>query len=98
MAFSEARIICSGVWSRANQPSKEESVMSMRSESPRSPWSSKGVLLLPFVALMFVPIYNRLTPAVFGVPFFYWYQLLWVALSALAVGIVYLVDQSRRAR
>jgi hypothetical protein len=65
-----------------------------------TPWAqlSKALLLLPFVALISVPIYNRVTPAVFGVPFFYWYQLLWIALSALAVGIVYRVEQSRRAR
>jgi hypothetical protein len=49
--------------------------MSMPFESPRLARSSKAPLLVPFVALMFVPIYNRLTPALFGVPFFYWYQL-----------------------
>jgi hypothetical protein len=72
--------------------------MSTPVESPSWARSSKVLLLLPFAALIFVPIYNRVTPAVFGVPFFYWYQLLWIGLSALAVGIVYLVDQSRRAR
>jgi hypothetical protein len=72
--------------------------MSTPVESSLRAWSSKALLLLPFAALIFVPIYNRVTPAVFGVPFFYWYQLLWIGFSSLAVGIVYLVDQSRRAR
>ena len=72
--------------------------MSMPFGSPLLARMSKALLALPFVALILVPIYNRATPAVFGVPFFYWYQLLWIALSALAVGTVYLVEQSRRAR
>jgi len=72
--------------------------MSTPFESSRLARMSKALLLLPFAALILVPIYNRVTPAVFGMPFFYWYQLLWIALSALAVGTVYLVEQSRRAR
>jgi hypothetical protein len=77
---------------------KEQTIMSTPIESRSWGRWSKALLLLPFAALMLVPIYNRVTPAVFGVPFFYWYQLLWIGLSAVAVGIVYLVDQSRRAR
>ena len=77
---------------------KKENFMSMPFESPWLARMSKALLLLPFVALILVPVYNRVTPAVFGVPFFYWYQLLWIALSALAVGTVYLVEQSRRAQ
>jgi len=72
--------------------------MSTSMESPPRAWMSKALLRVPFFALIIVPIYNRVTPAMFGVPFFYWYQLLWTALSALAVGIVYLVEESRRAR
>jgi len=72
--------------------------MSMPFESQWLARMSKALLLLPFVALMLVPIYNRLTPAVFGVPFFYWYQLVWIALSAFAVGTVYLVERSRTTR
>ena len=44
---------------------------------------------LPFVAMLGVSSYNRVTPELFGFPFFYWYQLLWVLISAAIAGIVY---------
>jgi hypothetical protein len=40
-------------------------------------------LLLPCVGLLWVPVYNFRDPTLFGFPFFYWYQLAWVPLSAL---------------
>jgi len=36
-----------------------------------------------------VPFYNHATPALFGFPFFYWYQLLWVPLTSLLTYLVY---------
>jgi hypothetical protein len=47
------------------------------------------LLLIPFVALAFPPIYARQAPELFGFPFFYWYQFAWVPLSALLTWIVY---------
>jgi hypothetical protein len=36
-----------------------------------------------------VPFYNFLEPALFGFPFFYWYQLAWVPISSLLIWLVY---------
>jgi len=47
------------------------------------------LLLIPFVAMLWVPSYDKIEPMVAGVPFFYWYQLLWIILSALLIVIVY---------
>ncbi|NPD66718.1 DUF3311 domain-containing protein [Lichenicola cladoniae] len=47
------------------------------------------LLLLPFVGLLWVPFYDRATPALFGFPFFYWYQLAWVPLTAMLIWIVW---------
>jgi hypothetical protein len=47
------------------------------------------LLLIPFIAVLWVPFYNSLEPMLFGVPFFYWYQLLWIILGALLIVIVY---------
>jgi Protein of unknown function (DUF3311) len=47
------------------------------------------LLLLPFVGLLWVPFYNSLEPALFGFPFFYWYQLAWVPISSLLIWLVY---------
>ncbi len=42
-----------------------------------------GILLaLPLVALLWVSSYARETPRLGGVPFFFWYQFLWVFLCA----------------
>ncbi|WP_408641070.1 DUF3311 domain-containing protein [Streptacidiphilus rugosus] len=59
------------------------------------------LLLAPFVALLWVSSYARMTPAFAGIPFFYWYQLMWVILSALLTGLAYLLftreEKSRKA-
>jgi hypothetical protein len=48
------------------------------------------LLLLPFIGLLWVPFYNTDTlPALFGFPFFYWYQLLWVPITAFLIWLVY---------
>jgi Protein of unknown function (DUF3311) len=47
------------------------------------------LLLLPFIGLLWLPFYNESLPTLFGFPFFYWYQLLWVPLTALLIWIVY---------
>jgi hypothetical protein len=47
------------------------------------------LLVLPFVGLLWLPFYNQEGPALFGFPFFYWYQLLWVPATALLIWIVY---------
>lgn len=52
-----------------------------------SPWSL--LLLLPYISLLWIPIYARSSPSLLGLPFFYWYQFLWVPLTALLIGCVY---------
>jgi Protein of unknown function (DUF3311) len=47
------------------------------------------LLLVQFVAVLWPPFYNRVEPSLVGVPFFYWYQLLWVILGAILTAIVY---------
>jgi uncharacterized membrane protein len=56
-------------------------------------------LLVPFVALLWVNSYSRLTPRFIGIPFFYWYQMLWVPLTAALTFAAYvLVRREERAR
>jgi Protein of unknown function (DUF3311) len=47
------------------------------------------LLVLPYLALCFPQIYARSTPALFGFPFFYWYQFVWVILASAILAIVY---------
>jgi len=46
-------------------------------------------LVLPYAGLLFPQIYARQTPVLFGFPFFYWYQFLWVILTSAILGMVY---------
>jgi uncharacterized protein DUF3311 len=52
-----------------------------------------ALLLVPFVALLWVPFYARETPRLFGFPFFYWYQFAWVVATALIVWLVYVATR-----
>jgi Protein of unknown function (DUF3311) len=54
--------------------------------------SSKGwywLLAVPLVGLLIPPLYNQTDPTLIGMPFFYWYQLLWVPISVAITGLVY---------
>ena len=46
------------------------------------------LLAIPFLVL-WVPLYNRIEPTLFGFPFFYWYQLAWVPVSSFLIWLVY---------
>ncbi len=49
------------------------------------------LLLIQFVAVLWPPFYNKAEPSWIGMPFFYWYQLLWVIIGAILTAIVYFV-------
>lgn len=47
------------------------------------------LLVLPYIGLCFPQMYARATPALWGFPFFYWYQFAWVIAASALTGIVY---------
>ncbi|MGW1162326.1 DUF3311 domain-containing protein [Streptomyces sp. NPDC002519] len=53
----------------------------------------------PFVAMLWVGSYAKTDPTFIGIPFFYWYQMLWVLIStALTVTAHQLWRRDQRAR
>jgi len=56
-------------------------------------------MLLPLVFGPWVSLYDRLTPRLAGVPFFYWSQLLWVVATAVltTIALLLLRHDSHRA-
>jgi hypothetical protein len=55
-------------------------------------WLLVAILLLVAVlGTLIVPIYARSSPKLGSFPFFYWYQLLWVPVTALLTAICYLI-------
>jgi predicted ferric reductase len=51
------------------------------------------LLLVPYIAVLWVPSFNRAEPSLAGIPFFYWYQMLWIALGAVLLLPVYLAEE-----
>jgi hypothetical protein len=47
------------------------------------------LLAIPFLGLLYPPLYAKHDPELFGFPFFYWYQLAWVPVTALLTFAVY---------
>jgi uncharacterized protein DUF3311 len=52
------------------------------------------LLIIPFIATLWVPFYAGKDPELAGaIPFFYWYQFLWIIISSLLTGFVYFVTK-----
>jgi ABC-type uncharacterized transport system permease subunit len=49
------------------------------------------LLILPFAGTLLPPLYNHARPPLAGLPFFYWYQLAWVIVTPVLLGIVVLL-------
>lgn len=56
------------------------------------------LLIIPFVGTLWVSTYASASPELWGIPFFYWYQFLWIGISAAITIIVYLVEGSTRGQ
>lgn len=51
------------------------------------------LLAIPFIATLWPQAYARSEPSVAGIPFFYWYLFLWIGLSSVVTGAVYLLTR-----
>jgi len=70
----------------------------MPSEPPPRRWNPWNLLLLVPLLMLITPWYNFDGPRVFGLPFFYWYQFLFVPVGVVCVGVVYAKSKSRGER
>jgi len=59
----------------------------------RATWN--WLLIAPALALAFPALYAKSTPELFGFPFFYWYQMIWILLSAVITAIVYFATEGK---
>jgi hypothetical protein len=59
------------------------------SEEGRASWAWYILLVVPFIAILWVPSYASVDPSLLGIPFFYWYEFLWILISAVLTAIVY---------
>jgi hypothetical protein len=56
-----------------------------------------GVLLIvPVVAYLWVSSYAKASPRAAGFPFFYWWQLLWLMITVVLMGVAYFLVRGER--
>ena len=48
------------------------------------------LLFIPFFVAIWVPLFNRVEPSFYGIPFFYWFQFVWIVVAAIVTGLAYL--------
>ena len=69
-------------------PEREQEVRAAARRRVRTPlWNL--LLVLPLIATLIPGIYNRVTPRLFDIPFFYWYQLAAILVSVAVTLVVY---------
>ena len=56
------------------------------------------LLLVPVVLVLWPPLFNSLTPSLFGIPFFYWYQLAVIPIGVICTTVVYRATTRRGGR
>ena len=54
------------------------------------------LLAIPLVVLLWVPPYARIEPKLFGFPFFFWYQFLWVFICSALTYVAYRLTLAAR--
>jgi hypothetical protein len=53
------------------------------------------LLFIPIVVPLLTPLYNRIHPELFGLPFYYWSQLSFALLSTVVIAIVHVATKGR---
>jgi uncharacterized protein DUF3311 len=56
-------------------------------------WNPWNLLLLIPLAWLITPLYNKTDPALFGMPFFYWFLLAGIPVAAICTSVVYLMSK-----
>ncbi len=71
----------------------------MPGERPNHGWNWWYLLLLAeCIPALWVPLYNSAEPSWIGLPFFYWFQLALVFITAAMTAVVYFITESRQPR
>jgi hypothetical protein len=66
-------------------------------ERPTDASAWHWLLWLPVMLPLITPLYNRIEPRWWGIPFFYWFQLSFVGLDIAVVTFVYQATKRRHS-
>lgn len=47
------------------------------------------LLIIPYIFLLIPLFYNFKAPTLLDIPFFYWYQMLWIIITSIITALVY---------
>jgi hypothetical protein len=62
-------------------------------------WVVIGVILVPAVVIpLWVPLYDKTDPTLWGFPFFYWFQFAMILMAAALTLIAYVISQIAERR
>jgi uncharacterized protein DUF3311 len=50
------------------------------------------LLIIPFIGTLWVSSYASVEPTAWGIPFFYWYQFLWIGIGTVITILVYVLE------
>ncbi|OIQ72006.1 hypothetical protein GALL_463750 [mine drainage metagenome] len=85
--------------SHTNDPGARSSGPTGSTPGPRRGLNYQPVnwlLLLPLVGTLVPAFYNRTAPTLAGIPFFYWYQMVWIPISVVFTWIVFRSTRGER--
>ncbi|MCL6538645.1 MAG: DUF3311 domain-containing protein [Acidothermus sp.] len=57
---------------------------------------ANALLLIPLIGTLIPMFYNRVHPTIGGMPFFYWYQLVWIPISVALTYLAYRLTRGVR--
>lgn len=69
-----------------------------RTRNRRTWWLVGTLLAIPIVFPLIVPMYAQKEPVLFGFPFYFWYQFLWIPLAAALTTVAYLLTKRQEDR
>ncbi len=72
-----------------DEPARSPQGPPLRSDRHPLNW----LLVLPLLATLIPPLYNRRSPELLGIPFFYWYQLAAISVGVLSTFVVYRISR-----
>jgi len=105
---SDAREAEMSAYSRDNEPGAPTTPTTPTPPTPRAPATGRHrvgqfnfrlvnlLLLIPLIGTLPPMFYNSVDPQIGGMPFFYWYQLLWIPISVTVTYVVYHVTRGDR--
>jgi hypothetical protein len=77
----------------SKDPPPAESQRRRRPAGGRSRWH--WLLVVAVAIPLLTPLYNRVQPQLFGLPFFYWAQMAFIGLAACVTTVVYQATKRR---